>query len=330
MKRTVVLVSFVFIAGRGATGAESEPTLSSLPESAPSPKDNPPSPDKIALGKQLFFDTRLSGDNKMSCATCHLPEKGFGDGLPRAQGAAGKVLKRNTQTLYNVGFYTTLFWDGRAASLELQALEPIKSPDEMNQDLDELVDELSAVPGYVRQFKKVFGRPVNKSDIARALAAFQRTIVTRDSPFDRFMAGDKQALSPLAQEGLKLFTGDADCIRCHNGPLLSDGKFYRLGVGQQDEGLGAITQKREDRFKFRVPTLRNVADTAPYMHDGSQASLFDVVQFYFRGIPTKGKDGLELDVEPLVGQSFSEIDAVVEFLKSLSGEAPTIDPPKLP
>ena len=313
-----------------ACGEEDGNELKALPASVPAPPDNRLSIAKVELGKALFFDPRLSGDNKMSCSTCHLPEKAFGDGLRRAKGAGDKELSRNSQTLYNVGFYETLFWDGRAKSLEEQALIPIESPDEMNQNVDELVIELAAVPFYESQFKKVFGREVNKHDIAKAIASFQRTLVTPNSPFDRYLAGEKNALSSIAKQGLELFRGDAGCVRCHNGSLLSDGKFYRLGVGRNDEGRGAITKERADQFKFRTPSLRNVAETAPYMHDGSQATLFEVVQFYYRDVPTKGPGGLELDIEPLTGQSFSDIDAIVEFLKSLTGELPQVVPPKIP
>jgi cytochrome c peroxidase len=307
-----------------------EPTLSVLPHSVPAPKDNLTTAAKVRLGKRLFFDPRLSGDNEMSCATCHLPDKAFGDGLARSPGADGKLLARNTPTLLNVGFYSTFFWDGRAASLEEQALGPIQSPDEMHQDLDGLVKELASVPDYVRQFDEVFGRRITRQDIAKALAAFERTLVTRNSPFDRYLAGETSALSHRAKEGLELFMGDAGCIRCHNGPLLSDGKYYRLGVGRDDKGRSAVTKKPDDLYKFRTPSLRDVAATGPYMHDGSQATLFDVVQFYYRGVPSRGPDGLDLDVEPLLGQSYSEIAAIAEFLKSLSGEPPEITPPKLP
>jgi cytochrome c peroxidase len=328
---TAVLATVMTLAGLADESvADESPEFVALPESVPSPKGNPTTPAKVELGKQLFFDPRLSGDNTMSCATCHLPDRAFGDGLARSKGADGRLLTRNTPTLLNVGLFSTFFWDGRAVSLEEQALGPIQSPDEMNQNLDELVEELRTVPGYGRQFEDTFGEPVNKQNIAKALAAFQRTLFTRNSPFDRYLAGDKKALSNRAKEGLDLFVGDADCIRCHNGPPLSDGKYYRLGVGRDDKGRGAITKNYEDLYRFRTPSLRHVAETGPYMHDGSQATLFDVVQFYYRGVPSRGPNGLDLDVEPLLGQSFSEIEALVEFLKSLSGEPPKITPPELP
>lgn len=307
----------------------SKKPLAPLSKEAPSPADNPSTPEKIALGKQLFFDPRLSGDNTMSCATCHLPEKALADGLPTAKGHGGKSLTRNTPTLLNIGFYERFFWDGRVKTLEEQALGPITAAEEMNQDLTELERELNAIPGYVEQFEKVFRTQVTRDGIAKALAAFERTLVTDPSPVDRFLTGDKSALSAEAKQGMDLFLGDAGCVRCHQGPLLSDGKFYRLGIGVGDEGLGGITKDGKDRGKFRTPSLRNIAQTAPYMHDGSKKSLYDVVEFYYRGVPAGSSDS-PVDVEPLLGQSFSEIPALVAFLEALSGEVPQVEPPKLP
>ena len=301
-----------------------------LPHVVPAPDDNPASPEKIELGKLLFFDPRLSGDNQMSCATCHLPEKAYGDGLPRARGHQGNVLSRNTQTVLNVAFYDQLFWDGRADSLEEQSLGPITSPEEMHQDLDELVTELQSIPGYVERFRRVFGTDVTTAGITKALAAFQRTLVTSPSPFDRFLTGDESALPADAKAGLELFRGVAGCIRCHHGPLLSDGEYYRLGVSFDDVGREAVTDAPADRGRFRTPALRNVAETGPYMHDGSLATLSDVVQYYYRGVPKQSIEGLPLDVEPLEGQSFTEIPLLVAFLESLSGEIPIVDPPELP
>ena len=308
--------------------AAQQPGFAALPVAAPEPEDNRTTPAKVQLGKQLFFDPRLSGNNEMSCATCHLPEKALTDERPRAIGAGGKELARNTPTLWNIGLQTSFFWDGRAASLEEQALIPIQSPDEMAQNLDELVAELAAVPGYAAQFEAVFERPVNVADIARAIAAFQRTLLTPNSPFDRYVAGDKSALSAEAKQGMDVFQRDG-CIRCHNGPLLSDGKFYRLSAGG-DPGRGQVTGDPLERYKFRTPSLRNIAETKPYMHDGSARTLFDAVAFYFRHTPPSGPDALPVDIEPLLGQSYSEIDAVVEFLRSLTGEMPLVEQPDLP
>ena len=322
----IILVSSVSI----ADNERDKRVLVPLPRAVVSPGNNPTTPPKVELGKKLFFDPRLSGNNKMSCATCHIPDKAYGDGLALSPGAGGKPLERNTQTCLNVGFFETFFWDGRAASLEEQALGPIQSAVEMNQDLDELESELRAIPGYVMQFQEVFGTKPNRDGVAKALAAFQRTLVTEPSPFDRFLAGEEGTLSDDAKRGLELFRGEAGCIECHNGPLLSDGKYHRLGVSHKDEGRARITGKKEDRYRFRTPSLRNITETGPYMHNGSQKTLDDVVTFYYRGIPNTASDGLMPDTSALSGQSFSEIPLLVEFLKSLSGKAPEIAPPELP
>lgn len=325
-------VGFAFVVSSpiAAEMPDSRFELVSLPKVAAAPTDNPTTRAKVELGRKLFFDPRLSGDNRMSCATCHMPDKAYGDGLALSTGADGNPLARNTQTCLNVGFFKVFFWDGRAASLEEQALGPIQSPVEMNQNLDALELELGAVPGYVTEFNDVFGSRPDREGIARALAAFQRTLVTEPSPFDRFLSGDEDALSADAKRGLELFRGEAGCIECHNGPLLSDGEFYRLGVSFKDAGRARITGKKEDRYRFRTPSLRNIAETGPYMHDGSQKTLEDVVTFYFRGIPDSGPDGLELDSVALDSVSFSDISPMVEFLKSLSGKAPEITAPELP
>src|SRR5262249_37728108 len=162
----------------------------------------PTTPEKVALGRQLFFDVRLSGDNKRSCATCHQPDKAFSDGLPQAKGAAGKTLTRKTPSLLNVGFYSLFHWNGREKGLEEQAIIPIQAPEEMNQDLDHLENKLNAVPGYVQQFQAVFGTKATRGGIAKALSAFQRTLVTGPSPYDRYLGGKKEALSKEAKRGM--------------------------------------------------------------------------------------------------------------------------------
>ncbi len=331
MLRRFAIVLFLTTTALPLIAAEPEvPSLAPLPKSIPSPPSNPLTPAKVELGKLLFFDPRLSGDNTMSCATCHIPDKAYADGLAKSPGNGGKLLHRNTQGLANVGLFTSFFWDGRAASLEEQSLGPIESADEMNQKLDELERELNAVAGYRQQFQDVFSSPVTRDGIAKALAAFQRTLVTQPSPFDRYLAGDKKAISAAAKRGLELFEGEAGCIRCHHGPLLSDGKFYRIGASWRDRGRGLITHKAEDDHRFRTPSLRNVAETAPYMHDGSLETLQDVVFFYFRGVPKATPEGQPLDIEPRLEGSFSEIDNLVAFLRSLSGELPEVTPPELP
>lgn len=332
------LVLFIAcIAALAATRALAErPGKTSDDQSAPPPSfvpdsaDNPATPEKVSLGKQLFFDPRLSGDNSMNCATCHLPDKAFTDGRPQAKGRHGKALARNVPTLLNAGFQSRLMWDGRADSLEQQALLPIHSPDEMNQDLGELERELSAVPEYAAQFMKVFGTAVTRQGIAKALAAFERTLVMKPSRYDRYVRGERDALSPAAERGRELFFGEAGCARCHKGPLLSDGKFYRLGIPGDDQGRAHVTGRKDDKGKFKTPPLRNVELTAPYMHDGSFKTLEDVVTYYYRTAPTATVDSLPLDVEPLLGRSYSEVADLVAFLCALTGPAPTITPPRLP
>jgi cytochrome c peroxidase len=304
--------------------------LAPLPAKVATPEDNPSTPEKIALGKQLFFDPRLSGGNNVSCATCHLAQRAFGDGMPRATGRDGKTLARNTPSLLNVAFAASFHWDGRVKSLEEQALLPVQAPDEMRQDLDELERELNAVSGYVEQFEKIFGAKPTRGSVAKALAAFERTLVSGPAPLDRYLAGEKDALSAAAKRGMELFVGDAGCATCHHGPRLTDEKFYRLGVSFQDQGRAVVSGERRDKAKFRTPSLRNVAQTGPYMHDGSLRTLEEVVTFYYRGVPTTTPDELPLDVAPLVGQSFTEIPDLVAFLEALSGELPQIEPPKLP
>jgi cytochrome c peroxidase len=332
-RAAIVVVFLTTWGGPFANHAEAQPApvqlISALPDVVPAPKDNPTTPEKVALGKLLFFDPRLSGNNQISCATCHQPDKALGDGSSLGKGASGNTLARNTPSLLNVGFNSTFFWDGRAKSLEEQALLPIQAADEMNQDLGELEQELNAIPGYVERFKSAFGTKVTRKGIAEALAAFERTLVTHRSPYDRYLRGEKDALSQEAKRGMELFFGSAGCARCHQGPLLTDQKFYRLGFSR-DKGLGSITGKPEDNYKFRTPSLRNVARTGPYMHDGSLGTLDDVLFFYLRGVPSGGPSGLPLDIESLQGVSIDETPDLIAFLQALSGPEPEIAAPVLP
>ena len=292
--------------------------LAPLPGKTPQPPDNPTTTAKVALGKNLFFDPRLSGNNRVSCATCHVPNKAFADGQAFSIGVKGQKLARNTPSILNLGFQKELFWDGRAKSLEEQALMPVKSPQEMNQPIEELILELKTIGEYRESFTRAFEDGINAVNVAKALAAYERSLISKPSPYDDYLNGDKKALSVSALRGLELFEGDAGCVRCHNGPLLSDGKFYRLGVGRGDVGRAVITGKREDAYRFRTPSLREVSRTAPYMHDGSKKTLYQVVEYYYRGVPTRGPEGLELDIEPLSDRSFTEIDDLVAFLRTLT------------
>jgi cytochrome c peroxidase len=331
----VIAAHLVLFSSLGATGEEApkgivRPLLAPLPSEVPTPADNLPTPAKAALGRQLFFDPRLSGADDVRCATCHDPRAAWADGLPKSPAVGGGQLGRNAPTVLNVGLQGKFLWDGRASTLEEQSLLPIESPAEMDQDLDELEEELGRVPGYVRQFQEVFGTSVTRHGISQALAAFQRTLISGRSPLDRYLDGDKQALSPEMRRGMELFIGEAGCIRCHHGPLLSDGQFYRLGVGFGDEGRAAVTGQKDERYKFRTPSLRDVALTAPYMHDGSRKTLTEVVEFYYRTAPTRAPEGLTLDIAPLLSRSYSEIPALVAFLEALTGEPREVTEPELP
>ncbi len=294
-------------------------TLLGLPD-VPVPQDNPLTTEKVSLGRQLFFDNRLSEDGSTSCATCHRPERGFGDGLSVSQGVHGRKGRRNTPTLVNVAFQIYQFWDGRSISLEDQALAPLQNRVEMGSSVDRVLRRLNTIPEYREEFQRVFKGRVTRIHLARALASYERTILSGNSAYDQFAAGSRSSLSSLAQEGLQLFEGKAHCQLCHAGYNLSDGLFHNLGVGWDgatfaDLARFSVSGITRDRGAFKTPTLRQVAETAPYMHDGSLANLEEVVEFYSQG----GRRNPYLDVliQPLKLNS-SEKAALVEFLKSLT------------
>jgi len=300
----------------------------------PVPADNPQSNEKIALGRQLYFDRRLSLDNTVSCADCHNPEKGFSNGDQFATGIQGQKGGRNSPTVLNTAFQKFQFWDGRADTLEQQALGPIANPIEMGLPLPQLETRLNQIPGYRDQFRKVFGaESVVARDVARAIASYERTAISGTSPLDRFLAGELEALSEQAREGRALFFGKANCSACHSGPNLTDNGFHNIGVGMQaaqpDIGREAISHLEGDRGAFKTPTLRNIARSAPYMHDGSLKTLADVVEHYDRG--GVANDWLDEEIYPL-RLTAPQKAALVKFLEEgLSGPV-TGDhkPPKLP
>jgi cytochrome c peroxidase len=234
-------------------------------------------------------------------------------------------------SLMLASYYTTNFWDGRAASLEEQALGPIQNPDEMNQPLDELKVELSAIKGYQDRFNAAFEDGITEQNIAKALAAFQRQIVVKDTPYDRFLEGDTEALTKQELRGLRLFTGKAFCVTCHNGPNLSDNNFYNIGINTEDKGRQAVTEQEEDLGRIRTPGLYGISHTAPYMHDGSLATLEDVIDYYDRGgdyHPNKSFF-IRKFMSP-IGLTEEEKADLLAFLKTLGGEPPTFTKPELP
>ncbi len=303
-----------------------------LPEVA-HPQDNPLTDAKVELGRMLYFDKRLSADNTVSCASCHDPKFGWSNNDATAVGVGGQRGGRSAPTIINSAYQKFQFWDGRAGSLEEQALGPIANPIEMNLPIEEAVKRLSAIEGYQKRFKEVFGEGVNKDNLAKAIAAFERTIVSGNAPYDRAKAGEKNALSDEAQVGMKLFFGKANCSACHNGPHFSDGAFHNLGIGHSgkdyDQGRRKISNIEGDNGAFRTPTLREIARTAPYMHDGSLKTLEEVVDYYNQG-GTKN-DYLDEEIYPLK-LTDAEKKALVTFLKEglASTSYPDITSPELP
>ena len=293
------------------------------------PKDNPSTPEKISLGKQLFFDGRLSADNKVSCASCHDPAKGYSNGDPFATGVEGQKGGRNSPTIINAAYGKLQFWDGRAKSLEDQAMGPVQNPIEMKMSLDDVVKKLNAIEGYKKQFQQVFGTDVTSDGMAKAIAAYERTVLSGDAPFDKFKAGDKAALSESAARGLKLFTGKANCTACHAGASFTDNSFHNVGVPGNDEGRAAINKSSGDKGAFKTPTLREIARSAPYMHDGSMKTLEEVVAHYNKG----GTPHPQLD-EELFPLKLTDAEAadLVTFLKEglASASYPAHTAPELP
>jgi cytochrome c peroxidase len=297
----------------------------------PIPRDNPQTAAKVALGAQLYFDPRLSADNSISCATCHDPSLAWANHNATDTGIRGQTGNRNSGTILDAAYMRFQFWDGRAGSLEEQALGPIANPIEMGETLANVVAKLNAIPGYRSQFQAVFGTDVTEEGMAKALAAFERTVVTGPSPYDRYLDGDASALSEQARRGLELFNGKGRCVLCHAGPMLSDQSFHNIGVAmdQPDPDIGreAVTKNPRHRGRFKTPGLRNVALTWPYLHDGSARTLDDVVAFYIRGgTPNPTLDPMMRPV-PLTPADVGDLKA---FLEALTGELPIIERPALP
>lgn len=293
------------------------------------PADNKITPERVKLGKMLFFEPRLSGSNWISCATCHNPALGWSDGLPTAIGHNMKVLGRATPTILNSAYYRRLMWDGRMRSLEDQATGPIQADVEMNQDMDLLIQELKAIPGYVEMFEKAYpGEGITEETVAKAIATFERTIVATESPFDRWIKGDEDAMSTAAKRGFKVFEGKANCDACHQNHNFSDNGFHNIGVPNSDDpGRYKLIKVKVLKGAFKTPTLRDIELTPPYMHNGAYDTLAEVVEHYNKG--GVEKDNLDPNMKPL-HLTEREKDDLVEFLKALTGEGRDITVPKLP
>lgn len=329
----------------------------------PIPADNPQTPEKVELGKMLFFDPRLGGDGSISCASCHEQAAGWGFPDALSLGYPGTVHWRNSQTVINSAYYGKLFWAGSSSSLESQAKSAASGAVAGNGEADMMETRLAFIPEYRKRFKEVFGDEWPRVTNAwRAIAAFERTLVQTDTPFDKYMRGDDNALTAQQQRGLDLFAGKAGCIACHNGALLSDESYHNIGVPPaaqwEDDGLAQITfryelyakgvtepmyrstkddpglyfrtKEKADKGKFRTPSLRYTKYTAPYMHNGALATLRDVVDFYNAGGAenefSANKSGL---IEPL-GLNEEEIGDLLAFLDSLSGPEIEMEEPDLP
>jgi cytochrome c peroxidase len=338
----IMLATCVLFAGWSAIGASSDEKapeitqvnvhllgpqrLGPLPPVV-APPGNPPSSLKIHLGKELYFDTRLSADGTVSCASCHNPTLGWSDEGPTSKGIRGQLGGRRAPPVSNAAYSPLQFWDGRSPSLEDQAKGPIQNPIEMGNTHQAMIQTVDKISGYVQEFKAVFGEgPITVQQVADAIAAFERTVVTTDSPFDRYVRGDHQALTRLEMQGLEIFNGKGHCSSCHWGPYFSDGRFHNIGVPPKDPknpdlGRFAVTKNPRDRGAFKTPTVRDAARRAPYLHDGSEKTLESLIDLYDRG---GGKDP---NLDPLMvplGLTKLEKKALVAFIKALDSLNPEV------
>ena len=344
----VVLIAVVAAACNQPGGFESQTTGAAVPITTPVqihaplglppvpiPVDNPPTAETIALGRKLYYDPALSVDNTIACASCHAPSSGFTDGTPVSEGVNGQKGGRSAPTIFNAAYYTTQFWDGRSPNLEDQAAGPPQNPIEMGHTLDGVEEKLAADPTYRAEFEKAFGPgPISFDMVGKAIASFERTVISANSPFDRyFYGGEETALSEVARRGLEIFRNPekGNCTACHVLGLFTDNLFHNIGVGVGEDGeltdLGRfeVTGKDSDRGAFKTTSLRNIALTAPYMHDGSLKTLTEVIDFYVGG----GNSNPHLDPQlkvltPLTDlgeENWSRAD-LVAFLESLTGEIP--------
>ena len=299
------------------------------PTDIPFPPENLYTPEKSALGKALFFDPRLSGNQNMTCATCHNPSFGWEVSVKTPIGAQNTALGRQAPTVLNQAWVHPQFWDGRAASLEEQAKGPIQAPAEMNLPLDEAVKRISAVPDYRSWFKRVFPEQgVSADTIAMAIATYERTVVASYAPFDNWLDGDEAAISAEAKHGFVLFNGKAQCAACHSGWNFTDNKFHDIGTSETDIGRGKLEPNNVmAQFAFKTPSLRDIGQRAPYMHDGSMATLEDVMQHYLTGgikRPSTSEQMKAIDLTP------AEISDVIAFLRTLTGSRQVVALPVLP
>jgi cytochrome c peroxidase len=303
-----------------------------MPKKVPAPANNKTTKKKVELGRLLYFDARLSKDGRVSCATCHNPEKGWSDGQRRAVGVFGRVGPRNSPTVLNTAFQDLQFWDGRAKSLEEQALGPMQAHVEMNMKLSDVLARIKSKKGYVKMFKEAYpNEKLTIKTVAKAIAAFERTVISQPSPFDLYLQGNKNAISANAAMGFSLFTGKGHCADCHDGFNFTDGSFHNIGLGDSDIGRQKLKMKRKAwAHAFKTPTLRDVTKSAPYFHDGSVQTLQEAVAICGNG----GRYPKKYGISPFIKDrhlTTDDIEKITEFLKSLSGpdlpiKTPTVFP----
>jgi len=318
----------------GVANAADSPSIEQMkslyarPASAPFPLSNPYTVEKANLGEKLFFDPRLSGSNYISCASCHNPALSWGDGLPRGIGHGMTILGRRTPTVLNIAWADLMMWDGRKADLEEQALGPMTTPAEMNLDIDALPQKLNAIPGYRQEFAAAFpGEGITIPNVAKAIATFERTIISGTAPFDRWISGDETAISDSAKRGFVLFNTKANCAACHTGWNMTDGSFHDIGLPDADVGRGKILDLPSMQHAFKTPTLRDAERRGPYMHDGSVPTLMAVVEHYDGG--GTQRPSLSPDMKPLNLSAIEKQD-LVDFMLTLNGDNPPARIPVLP
>jgi len=299
----------------------------------PHPDDNKPNADRTLLGQKLFFDPRMSGDGNMSCATCHNPALGWSDGLPTARGVKSSVLGRASPTVFNTAYNGIQMWDGRKKSLEDQAMGPMQANVEMNMDIGKLFSWIKTNEGYKSLFAKAYpGEPINESTLSRAIAAYERTVISDNSAFDRWLKGDAKAMTAQQVDGFKVFVGKGNCTACHSGANLTDNGFHNVGLAswgkaEPDMGRYGIRPVAALKGAFKTPTVREAARTGPYFHDGSATTLMDVVEHYDRGGDVK--TNLSANIKPL-NLSKAEKEALVAFMEGLSSPFIVASIPELP
>ncbi len=298
-------------------------------QNIPFPEDNPYSLEKSTLGKMLFFDQRLSGGQNMSCATCHNPSFGWEVPFPTAIGSHNLPLNRHAPTVFNVAWGEDYFWDGRAPTLEEQAAGPIQAPEEMNMTFPVLIERLYNIPAYVEWFSKAFpDQNISEDTITKSIATYQRTIVSGISPFDKWVKGDENAISDSAKRGFILFNEKAECSACHTGWNFTDQKYHDIGLPGDDMGRSAIEDGNiKNDYAFKTPTLRNLTQRSPFMHDGSIYDLETVIAHYQSGgIP---RESLSELMSPLMLED-EEVSDLLSFLRSLTAEKDELVLPILP